>query len=221
MSAPPFTLDPRPDWHAAASELVAGLGTVADADSRVRLLERICRRLGHSLYPAFLQILLVVERHADEAARRLVAGTLVDCLLSGRLPSGALSAWGSTTLSGDSAFGQVRLLGPIEYVCAWYAQPSNQPPLAEHQFDTILTSLLGLVGTDARAAALYRRKLESDADDPLGGALSNRTRGAIRELVAAWNDEGGPEPAVRAFREALRESSLLNELARGPFDLPL
>ena len=220
MPDSPFTLHDRPDWHAAASDLVAGLASLPDIDDRVRLLEKVCRRLGRELYPAFLQILLVIDRHADEAARAVVAETLVECLLSGRLPTGALSAWGSTAITGDSAFGQVRLLGPIEYVCAWYAQPSNQPPLAEHQFDTILVSLLRLVGTREQAAALYRRKLESDADDPLGGALSNRTRGALRELVAAWTDTAAPLEAVHAFRDALRETSLLNELARGPFDLP-
>ena len=220
MGTDPFALGGAPDWHDSAARLVAGLGALDDQDARVRLLEALCRRLGQQLYPAFLQLLLTLERFADDEARRLVADTLVHCLLSGRLPSGALSAWGATRVTGDGAFGQVRRLGPIEYVCAWYAQPSDQSPLSRAQLDTILGALLRLVSSDARAAELYRRKLAHDADDPLGGALSNRTRGAMRDLVSAWEATDRPEAAVTAYLDALADTSLLTQLARGPADFP-
>ena len=219
MNASAFELDSSPDWHESARRLVEGLNGLDDSDARVRLLETLCRRLGERLYPAFLQILLAVDRFADEPAKAVVADTLVHCLLSGRLPSGALSAWGASTLGGDSPFGQVRRLGPIEYVCAWYAQPSNLPPLSRGQLDTVLGALVGLVSSDARAAELYRRKLEHDADDPLGGALSRRTRGALLALVRTWEASGSRTAAVSAFLDALSETSLLSELAKGPLDL--
>lgn len=108
-----------------------GLNGLDESDARVRLLETLCRRLGERLYPAFLQILLAVDRFADAPAKRVVADTLVHCLLSGRLPSGALSAWGASTLGGDSPFGQVRRLGPIEYVDS----PDASFAFAEPQFE--------------------------------------------------------------------------------------
>ena len=221
MSGAPFELGPSPDFHASAGELVRGLAALGDDDARVRLLETVCRGLGQRLYPAFLQILLTVERFGDGAARTGVAGTLVHCLASGRLPAGALPAWGGASVGASAPFGQVRQLGPIEYVCAWYAQPSNLPTLSRAQLDTVLGALLRLVSSDARAAELYRRKLEHDADDPLGGALSNRTREAVRELVGAWrgadDDDDVARAAVAAYLDALGRTSLLGEMARDPF----
>jgi len=201
------------DWQAAARELIRGLHGLASDEARLRLLEALCRRLGQQLYPAFLQILLTVQRGGDVPARQLVARTLVHGLLSGRLPSGELPAWGGSALGGDRSFGQVRLLGPIEYLCAWYGQPSNLDALSQRQFDTMLVALLELMESDADAAALYRRKLLHDADDPLDGTLSNRTRDALRALVGGW-DDNRPDKAIEAFHEALRATSLLFQLAR-------
>lgn len=217
-----FELAAYPDFHASAGELVRGLAALGDDDARVRLLETVCRGLGQRLYPAFLQILLTVERFGDEIARSCIANTLVHCLVSGRLPAGALPAWGGASFGASAPFGQIRQLGPIEYVCAWYAQPSNLPTLSQAQLDTVLGALLRLVSSDVRATELYRRKLEHDAHDPLGGALSNRTREAVRELVSAWRDaDGGGQDAARlaveAYLDTLGRTSLLGEMARDPF----
>ena len=120
---------------------------------------------------------------------------------------------GSSTIGEERPFGQVRLLGPIEYACAWYAQQSNLTALSQRQFDAVLTALLSLIANDAEAAELYRRKLLHDADDPLGGALSNRTRDGLRHLVSAWAEQG-PSAAAEAFHAQLAESSLLSQVAR-------
>lgn len=206
-------LSDNPEWPAAARDLINGLHALDDEDNRVRLLETLCRRLGQQLYPAFLEVLRTIEEGGDDAARELMARTLVRCLLSGRLPSGELPSWGGSSLSGDRSFGQVRLLGPIEFTCAWYAQQNNLGALSQRQFDAVLTALLSLVSSDAQAADLYRRKLLHDADEPLGGALSNRTRDGLRALVETW-ESSGPDAAADAFHAQLSETSLLLQVAR-------
>ena len=210
-----FTLAESPDWHGAARELVGGLCTFEHGEERVRLLESVCLGLGDGLYPAFLQVLHAIERDGDAPAREAVARTLVDCLLSGRLPSGRLPAWGAASLPSDSAFGQVRTLGPIEFVCAWYGQPSSLPALPDERFDAVATSLLTLVSAHAPAARLYARKLLVDADDPLDGSLAGRTREGLGALARAWEDGATPAEASAAFRRATaEESGLLERLAR-------
>lgn len=204
-TAEPLVLSAIPDWHAAAGELVSGLLGLDDADARIRLLERFCERLGQQLYPAFLQILHVVARNGDANAHRLVAATLVDGLLSGRLPSGHLAAWGSSGASGDPAFGQRRRLGPIEYLCAWYAQPSERRSLDRAAFARALESLLGLLGADERARRLYAGKLAADAADPLGGSLASATRAALAALAARWSADADPWDVTGAFLDALDE----------------
>lgn len=216
----PFDLHADPDWHSAAQDLISGLCALPDSEQQIELLETVCVRLGDRLYPAFLQILHVVDQHADEQARAIMSRTLVDCLQSGRLPSGKLSAWGSSSFTGDSAFGQSRRLGPVEFVCAWYAQPSSETPMSQQQFSIILESLLSLVASDPTAKQLYCYKLVADAEDPLGGSLSGQTRTGLLELVKKWQtistDESNAS-AVDAFLSALQQESLLNQISNRPF----
>ncbi|MBX2880181.1 MAG: hypothetical protein KTR32_09635 [Granulosicoccus sp.] len=215
-----FQLREDPDWHAAAQDLIGGLCALPDAEQQIELLETLCAQLGDRLYPAFLQILHIIDQQGDDSARPIMARTLVDCLQTGRLPSGKLSAWGSSTLSGDSAFGQSRRLGPIEFVCAWYAQPSTESPISMQQFSTILESLLSLVASDEVAKQLYCHKLIDDAEDPLGGSLSSQTRTGLINMTNAWRaipaDESNKE-AVNAFLSALQQESLLNQISNRPF----
>lgn len=220
MNTAEFTLNTNPDWHAAAQQLVTGLSELPDNEQRIQLLEIVCTRLGDKMYPAFLQILHVIDQFADDNARGVVAKTLVDCLRFGRLPTGKLSAWGSSTSSGDSAFGQSRRLGPIEFVCAWYAQPSTETPMSQQQFSTILLSLLSLASSDSSAKQLYCHKLNSDAEDSLGGALSSKTSSGLLELSRAWQSadaETGYRVCVDAFLTALQSESLLNQISKRPF----
>jgi len=218
MSDEALQLNDNPDWHSAASELVSGLVLLSDDELRIELLERLCLKLGDQLYPAFLQILYVIQEHADDKARAAVARTLVDCLRSGRLPSGKLAAWGSSGLTGDSAFGQSRRLGPIEYVCTWYAQPSDEAAMSQLQFTRILESLLCLVSADDAARQLYCQKLFSDADDPLGGSMSSQTRQGLRELTMNWQENSEPRECIDAFLASLQSESLLNQIGRRPFE---
>jgi len=208
-------LEAEPDWHGAAQTLVTAFNTLERPEERILLTEKLCDRLGGNLYPAFLQILFNVERYADDEAKSLVTSTLVFGLNSGRLPSGKLSAWGSSAVPDTSAFGQTRSLGPIEYLCAWYAQPSDQSPLPLVSFNNIATSLLRLANSDQASKALYCAKLAQDAEDPLSGSLSRQTRSAIGALAQTWANDETPENVVKSFVNALSSGGLLDEISVG------
>lgn len=215
-----FVLHEDPNWHAAAQDLISGLSSFDDQEQRIELLEAVCLKLGDRLYPAFLQILHVINQHASTEARNIMAETLVNCLQTGRLPSGKLAAWGSSSITGDSAFGQSRRLGPIEFVCAWYAQPSNEAPMSQLQFSIILGSLLSLVNTNSDAKQLYCYKLLADAEDPLGGSLSSQVRAGLIEMTRCWqtaDTDDVTKPVVDAFLQALQSESLLNQISNRPF----
>lgn len=202
-----LTLRTDPDWAGAAQVLIDGCAGLPDASRRVDLLDRLCRSLGDSLYPALLRVLCVVGERGSRDAQAAVAGALVDGLMSGRLPSGRLAAWGAAAPPGGA--GGTRSLGPIEFLCAWYARPDGREPLPASAFDQALRTLLGLVAHDERAVRLYCEKLRADADDPLGGTLARPTRDALRALADAWSREAArPQLAAEAFLHALQGSSL-------------
>ena len=216
-----FALRADPAWGDAARDLVAGLARLEGAEPRIALLERVCLGLGDALYPAFLQILLVVERRGDAEARRRVAGALVDCLVTGRLPEGRLAAWGASSLALDDAFGRPRRLGPVEFLCAWHAQPNQLPTLARERFDAALAGLLTLTSSEPRAAELYAAKLAADARDPVIGSLAGQTRDGLGALAKAWTREGPGDldaPAatrvLEAFHAASAPGDLLERAAR-------
>lgn len=171
-------------------------------------MERLCSDLGEHLYPAFLEILCIVGERGDQHAQGLVAETLVHALSTGRLPSGKLAAWGSNTVNVGGAFGQTRSLGPIEYLCAWYAQPTGRSPLSASAFDRAARTLLLLISAKADAKALYCAKLRADVDDTLEGALARPTRLALSELITAWQADASPEIVVERCLNTLNGSGL-------------
>lgn len=203
------------DWHSAAQSLVEGYVSLPLPDDRIQLTEKLCDDLGGNLYPAFLQILYKVEQHAEPDARKLVTTTLVYALRTGRLPAGKLSAWGASTLQTDTAFGQSRNLGPIEYLCTWYAQPTGQPPMTKAAFTQMATSLLRLIESDKDAKSMYCMKLAADAEDPLSGSMSSRTRSGLSVLANTWAGGAAPDDAVEQYLNALQETSLLDQLSIG------
>ena len=205
MSAATPALVPRadPDWSGAAEVLIEGCAHLPTPEERVRWLERLCLSLGDTLYPALLQVLCRIGEHGDAAAQRAVADTLVLALQSGRLPSGRHAAWGAQQGSGT------RAMGPIEYLCAWHAQPDARGPLGAVAFDRAARALLGLVSHSDTARQLYCAKLQGDAQDPLGGAWSRGSRQALAAMARSWA-AAGPQPeraaaeAVDAFLAALK-----------------
>lgn len=190
-------LRPDPDWQGAAEILTQGCVCLPDEEARVRWMERLCLSLGDALYPAFLKVLCHVGDHADDAARQAVADTLVRALASGRLPSGRQAAWGG--------HGPARGLGPLEFLCAWHAQPGQGMPLSALAFEQAACALLTLLSHSPAARQLYCARLLADAEGALEGGWSRQVRDALRVLAQAWQRAGTHDlPQVaRAFLQAL------------------
>ena len=227
MDIPPApALKADPQWDAAAQLLVDGCANAPDAAYRVDLLERLCLALGDQLYPAFLKVLCVVSERGTPAAQVAVADALVDALRSGRLPAGRRAAWGAATDIGSNTAGGKTVgsnlptrpgprsvlgaaLGPVEYLCAWYAEPNGVDAPSASSFDRTLLALLRLVSQSDRARTLYAARLSALAEDPLDGTLSRRARQALHALAAAWQQAGGsPAAAANAALQALGGTGL-------------
>lgn len=201
--SPTLSLRSRPDWNAAAQHLIDGCAHLPDAASRVELLERLCVALGDELYPALLGVLCTIGERAAPPARRAVAGALIDGLRSGRVPSGRRPAWGSPGAA------SMRSLGPIEYLCAWYAQGGGAQPPSASSFDRAMRSLLSLVSASDEARLMYAQRLAAVADDPLSGTLTRGTRDGLRQLASRWEaDAGDVQAPVDAFLHALQGNGL-------------
>ena len=196
----------EPRWAPAAQALVDGCVDLHDDEDRVALLAAVCEHLGDELYPAFLRVLWTIGRHGDHAACAAVAQALVHALRTGRLPSGRRSAWGEGAAAAPptaGAYGRVRCLGPLEYLCAWHAQADPVRALSAAQFHLAARVLMDLVAASADARALYCDKLLADAADPLPGALTRHTREAVRALATAWAAGAAPFEACMRFTQAL------------------
>ena len=179
-----------PDWDNAAETLIEACAHLPTPEDRVRWLEKLCLSLGDALYPAFLHVLCRIGEHGDPDAQKAVADVLVPALQSGRLPSGRHAAWGA--VHGAAT----RIMGPVEYLCAWHAQPDNRGQLNVAAFDRAARALLGLVSHSDSARRLYCAKLLADAEDPLGGAWSRGTRQALQTLARTWAAGSNPQRAA-------------------------
>lgn len=203
---PDLTLRDQPDWAGAAEVLIEGCAHLPSREDRVRWMERLCLSLGDALYPAFLQVLCRIGEHGNPQAQAAVADTLVLALQSGRLPSGRHAAWGAQW---DASVRATRTMGPIEYLCAWFAQPDGRGTLGAVAFDWAARALVGLVSHSEAARRLYCAKLHSVADDPLDGAWTRSSRHALQAMAQSWS-QADPEPyraatqAVEAFMAASR-----------------
>jgi len=207
-----------PDWHGAATELVASFVNLSETEQRIRVMDKLCERLDGGMYPAFLKILEIVQLCGDEDVKRLVAKTFCEALVSGRLPEGRIPAWGAEHVLTNSAFGQTRRLGPLEYVCAWYAQPGNLPALSRAEFRSITGTLLALFSSTDEVRQLYCSKLLDDSKDALDGSLSSRTRTGLGRLSEYWMEASEHESLVTRLIEDLDGSGdRLRRISSNPF----
>jgi len=193
------------DIAGAAQALVDGCVDLSGDDDRVELLDQVCRGLGDDLYPVFVHVLWLIGRNGDHHAKELVARSLVHALRTGRLPSGRRGAWGTSR-------GALRSLGPIEYLCTWYAQQEDAVSrdsglsLTAEQFQSGTAAVMELIAASAEARLLYCEKLLADADDPIGGVFSRSTRAGIRALAQSWRDGAAPGDASMRFLQELEKS---------------
>jgi len=194
------------DWFAASDELCNQLQQLTSLDARVELFESLCFSLEPELYPAFLQLLFYVEHHADAQLQQQFTDTLVYAMGTGRLPCGTLPAWGSMSAATLAPYTTSRALGPIEFLCAWYAQPTHLPQLSDAVFDDALSTLMRLIDSNTAARKWYCHNLKMDAINDSIGMFSSATRTAIAALAKAWNANGCSDTLAAQFIVDIKNS---------------
>jgi hypothetical protein len=210
-------LSNKTDWHKTARLLLSSFVSLDSIDDRVRILDKLCSRLDGGLYPAFLHILYVIEQSADDYCKKLVSDTFYFAITSGRLPAGKVPAWGAGETIGDSSYGHVRRLGPVEFTCAWYAQPGGLPPLQADSFKTIASSLIRLFSINDNTHSLYCQKIIADSNDTISGTLSANTRQALSDLAHRWASSEEPEKLIGEFIVQTQSVSTLRSITSNPF----
>lgn len=195
-------LKAEPDWFGAAQALVEGLQAQSTLDGRVDVLERVCLDLGQALYPGFAKLLAAVDHFGDREVKVLVADALAQALMTARLPSTRLPAWGAggfASLGPDTPlYTNSRSVGPLEFLCVWLVRDVSDEALGGEAFETAATYLIDLVSASPRAAALYVDKLRSDASDPTEGLHNAQTRRLIETLAERWAAGDPPAEIARA-----------------------
>lgn len=202
----------EPDWVGAAQALVDGLNGQTTVDGRVTVLQRICDSLGEALYPGFVKLLAAAARFGDEPARVLVADALARALVTDRLPSVRLPAWGAAAFSGlpgmagagGGLMTNARSVGPLEFLCIWLTRDVVGQPLEDEAFERAAELVLTLVAASPEAARLYAGKLAGDADNPIEGLHNRQSRRLVRLMAEGLKAKAAPAGTARAVLEAAR-----------------
>ena len=182
----PKRLLTHPDWATAAQALIDACVHLPGPAQRLDFMDGACRALGPQLYPAFLEVLTLVSERGSPPAQAAVADTLADALASGRIPAAPHPGWGRTPAQAGAA-SALGALGPIEYVCARFLQPTNAAAaVSASAFESVLRPLLQLVSQSPRALGMYCDRLEQAASDPMESLWTRASRSALRALAEQW-----------------------------------
>jgi len=203
----------EPDWAGAAQALVDGLNGQTTVDGRVTVLQRICDGLGEALYPGFVKLLAAAARFGDGPAQVLVADALARALVTDRLPSVRLPAWGAAAFSGLPGMGgmgggglmtNARSVGPLEFLCIWLTRDVVGQPLEDEAFERAASLVLTLVAASPEAMRLYAGKLADDADNPIEGLHNRQSRRLVRLMAEGMAANRAPADTVKAVLDAAR-----------------
>jgi hypothetical protein len=187
--------------------LVAALQQEPSMELRLALAKRIVRQLGDEAYPVFLKMLLIVAESEDAAAKQCVADLLAAAAQRMDLPSGQLSAWGSShrnaaeivAPSMTGSMNRRRLLGPIEYLTVWYCQQTQRPMLDRALYADAMRKLLALFELNPQLRAFYAGKLDAEVGIELEGTYTRDTREILGRIAERWQQAGStPEEVVQA-----------------------
>lgn len=186
--------------------LVSALQQEPSIELRLALAKRIVRQLGDDAYPVFLKMLLIVAESEDTSAKQCVADLLAAAAQRMDLPSGQLSAWGSSygSTAEDATYSagsmnRRRLLGPIEYLTVWYCQQTQRPMLDQTLYADAIGKLLSLFELNPQLRALYAGKLGAEVGTELEGTYNRDTRNVLSRLAQRWQQAGAtPEEVVQA-----------------------
>lgn len=213
-----FQLSAHPAWVQAAQSLIDACTHLPPGAARTDFLEGACRALGPQLYPAFLEVLLLVGERGSPQAQAQVAEVLAEALASGKVPAAPRHGWGraASMASWGGAAMAAHALGPLEYVCAAYLQPEDaHHGLSAPGLSELLLPLMRLLGRSPRALAAYAARLQQAAEDPIQSFWRRGSRQALSALAAQWRlAPDQPDTAIDAFlRQARADDSAPGGLA--------
>lgn len=194
-------LKAEPDWRGGAAALAAGLQTQSTLDGRVDVLERVCDGFGEALYPGFAKLLAALGHFGSPAVKALAAEALAHALITARLPSTRVPAWGALPGRLDTAS---RPVGPLEFLCVWLVRDVARERLDDEAFRAAATLVLDLVSASPRAAALYADKLLIDIEDPAEGLHDARSRRLVQTLAERWRAGDAPDQIAEAVLRSAR-----------------
>lgn len=194
-------LKAEPDWRGGAAALAAGLQAQTTLDGRVDVLERVCDGFGEALYPGFAKLLAALGHFGSPAVKALAAEALAHALITARLPSTRVPAWGA--LPGGFG-GASRPVGPLEFLCVWLVRDVARERLDDVAFKSALTLVLDLVCASPRAAGLYADKLLIDLEDPAEGLHDARSRRLVQTLAERWRAGDAPDQIAEAVLRSAR-----------------
>lgn len=199
-------LKATPDWGGAAQALLDGCAHLPSALERVEFLDGCSRALGTQLYPAFLQVLLIIAHRGTALAQQHVADAMADAMACGRLPCGSLLAWGQesrpTAITASSRPpARHQALGPLEYLFANFAQPTSpNEAISAVALEDMLIPLMRLFAQSPRAHVMYCARLMDIAQAKLDGGWTRDTKSAVTALATQWHQHPhDPRSALSAL----------------------
>jgi hypothetical protein len=195
---------PGVPWRESAARLAQMLESTADQELCLAVLKQLNRRFGDYAYPGFLKLLLIISESSNTGAKRRLADTIALGLRRGDVPGGILAAWGATDISSAASR---RRLDPIEYLTAWFSQPTHRPPLPEGTYRECLVQLMELFNISTVARQWYPLKIEADLAG-VEGAFTHQTRERLGILVDSWKQGRPPGDIAQAVSASAASAPL-------------
>jgi len=189
------------DLVSITRKLLWVLDSRPEPEFRLAIINRLNQQLGEQPYPSLLKAMLMVAEGDDEPAKALLADTFAYAIDEMNLPTGSVSSWGAS--AGLPAY--ARRLGPIEFLTAWFSQPTDRTTLSRSGYQRTLVGLIKLFNCSAHARQLYPRWLQSEVESRQEGTYTKSTRDRLAAIARSWLDGLSAEAITEA---AMTDQSL-------------
>lgn len=205
------------DLLQAAREMIVAIHHAGSAQQRHKLLQQMTSLLSDENFPALIKLFVIVGGSDDTFAKNSLADALADTLVRGDIPSAPLTAWGSVSLEigGQSrGFSAGARLDPLQYLCAWKSQPSQQSSLSSGSFSRAIEAMIAVFAERPEAAERYRAKIRADLLSSQDGAINTATRSLLNQVVDDWQAGMAPKDIATRALGTKRTTSNIADMAR-------
>jgi hypothetical protein len=212
-----MTIRTDADLLQAAREMIVAIHRAGSAQQRHKLLQQMTSLLSDENFPALIKLFVIVGESDDVLAKNSLADALADTLVRGDIPSAPLTAWGSVSLEigGQTrGFSAGARLDPLQYLCAWRSQPSQQSSLSAGSFSRAIESMIAVFATRPEAADRYRNKIRADLLNSQDGAINSATRSLLTQIIDDWERGLAPKEIAARALGAQRAPANIADMAR-------